>query len=177
MSNLRNILSGISEAAREISFLVKNNGFPVIQLRKEPDPEDIRIHWQPLKIDSPEPVKQVQIPSISGDEHRNIKCSKCSERISGIRSFYKKGRKPVLVLTYTGEIRKGHRLVSRKNQDLRFKTAAADDLFARMISRAFGLEPGDLYYQEMPACNFSTDLDNDWKKIVQNCMDIVFDTV
>ena len=177
MSDLRNILKGVSEAVREISFLVKNNDFPIIQLRKEPDPEDIHIPWQPLKIIKPESGKKIIMPEISGDEHRNIKCNKCNERISGIRSFYKKGRKPVLVLTYTGETRKGHRLASKKNHNLRFRTPEADDLFARMVSRSFGLEINDFYFQEMPACNFSTDQDNDWQKIVHNCMEIVHDTI
>ena len=112
MNKIKLLLTEIYNLTRDLTFLVKNNDVPVISLDRELHPEDVHITWQKVNFES----TQKQTVFISNTpEQRNFKCTKCKERISGIRSFYKKGRKPVLVLTYSGEIRAGKRMFTKKS--------------------------------------------------------------
>ena len=46
-----------------------------------------------------------------------------------------------------------------------------------MIQKAFNFTLDDLYFQELPGCNFNPNQQNNWPEIVNNCMEHVYDTI
>lgn len=174
MSSLKDIgkiLNSLKEVLQEFSFIAKNESVPIYKLSTENDPVFYPFNWQPINVKS-RPVKE-RSNTIAGlkETEDNIICQLCPERISGIRSFLKIGRKPILVVHYTGEISSGKKIFIKKSSKQTFRTTETEDIFSRMLKKVFGWEFDDLYYQEFPGCVFNqnTSAKSDWERRVTNC--------
>lgn len=171
------------EVVSEIGFLVQNDRFPLRRLEGEAEPDSVDIVYTPVKpeVTSSDLVSlskkglTVRLKPTSVD--RNITCQLCPERISGIRSFLHRGRKPILVLHYTGRISAKQPVHVKRSPGQIFSSQEAMDLFDRMIQKVFGFSALEFYFQEFPGCNFKPDSPQGWKQWTQNCESQVHSTI
>ncbi|HMW06964.1 MAG TPA: hypothetical protein PKC94_17885, partial [Leptospiraceae bacterium] len=105
------------------------------------------------------------------DAAENIRCKLCPKKIAGIRNYIHKGNKPVLVLHYTGEFRKGQPSLSKTNPSLALRTRDSEDLFDRLIKKVFNFSSKEFFFQEYPACSFNHNTSTlaDWKTRMEAC--------
>ncbi|MCB1192851.1 MAG: hypothetical protein H7A23_26790 [Leptospiraceae bacterium] len=167
-----------SDILGDLKYLLINDLVPIYRLQNEEYPEKIQFFWrkQSPKIASPE-LKVVPKPSVFSIE-KNFVCKLCKNKLSGIRSFIKKGNKPVLVLHYSGEYRKGRKAISKTSSELIFRTEEENDVFNRMIQKVFGFSFREFFYQEYPACNFNpNETDTNWEERMINCEEYVKETI
>ncbi|XDD48699.1 hypothetical protein AB3N59_09530 [Leptospira sp. WS92.C1] len=170
----------------DLRFLIQKKQIPILQFSGEKPPETTELIWKEETWDSTEQNKDLQLeaegiqvrrPARAAE--RNFICKLCTERISAIRNFLVKGRKPILVLHYTGEIVPGRPSFSKTSPDQVFRTKDAEDLFGRMIQKQFGFSHKEFYYQEYPACIFNQTKSNasDWKTRTEKCETQVKETI
>ncbi|MCE9500777.1 MAG: hypothetical protein K8R21_09785 [Leptospira sp.] len=171
-------LENLIAIIKDTVYLIRNEKIPVNHFKNEKDPEEIKFIWEENK-----PAIHLQpgiiLKGTPEKSERNFICKLCPERISGIRTFIRRGRKPVLVLHYTGEHRKNHKPFSKKNNLQIFRTKEAEDLFGRMIEKSFGFSHLEFFYQEYPGCIFNPDKseDTDWSRRTENCKSQINETV
>lgn len=170
-STLQNILKPFYNSLKNLAFVLKTEGIPVYRLSTEIDPENTRLVWHPLQLEKKTSSAPVVEKRKTDNAQPNFTCRLCPERLSGIRNFVKKGRKPILVVHYTGEIQKGKQAAVKKSSSYVLRSREADELFGRMINKALGLEMDDFFFQEFPGCIFAHNEsgEEDWKRRTEHC--------
>ncbi|AXR61529.1 hypothetical protein [Leptospira mayottensis] len=182
----KKIISELGRILGDLRFLIQKKQVPILQFSGEQPPETTELIW---KEDTWLPSSQshdleleatgIQVRRAARTVERNFVCKLCSERISAVRNFIIKGRKPILVLHYTGEIVPGKPAFSKTSPDQIFRTKEAEELFGRMIQKQFGFSYREFYYQEYPACIFAHSKSNagDWKIRTEKCEVQVKETI
>lgn len=158
---------------KDASFLIGTDAFPIFRKKDEPDPADIPFIYQKKSksVLKQNPSAKILFKEQLTREERNISCKLCSDRLSGIRSFKRNGRKNILVLHYSGETKKGKKPFVKKSKHQIFRTKEAEDIFGKLIQKVFGFSYLEFFYQEYPACNFQTDNSSvsDWIARADKC--------
>ncbi|WP_061248569.1 hypothetical protein [Leptospira alstonii] len=184
----KQILTGIGRILGDLRFLIQKKQIPILQLSGERPPETTELVWKEewnpalsgIQSDDLElEAEGIQVRRSPRVAERNFVCKLCVDRISAIRNFLVKGRKPILVLHYTGEIAPGRPSFSKTSPDQIFRTKEAEELFGRMIQKQFGFGHREFYYQEYPACIFAHSKSNaqDWKLRTEKCEVQVKETI
>jgi hypothetical protein len=175
-----NILSEFYTILEETKVVLENRLLRLYKVVPEPDPDSITFSWNSSLLkeeDKPETTVLVK-PKVTVKE-KNFACKLCSQKMAGVPNYKREGQLPILVLHYTGEIRKGQPQFVRKGKTLIFRTTEIEDLFARMIQKSMGFDYKSMYFQEFPACTFnhnhSTDIE--WKNRMDNCTMFVKETI
>ncbi|MDV6236979.1 hypothetical protein CH379_015215 [Leptospira ellisii] len=181
----KRVLNDLTRVLGDFKFLIQKKQFPILQFSGEKPPETAELVWKEeewssssendLKLES----EGIQVRRPARAAERNFTCKLCGDRISAVRNFLVKGRKPILVLHYTGEIAPGRPAFTKTTPDQVFRTKDAEDLFDRMIRKQFGFGHREFYYQEYPACVFahSKSNANDWKLRTEKCETQVKETI
>ncbi|TGK35042.1 hypothetical protein EHQ12_15685 [Leptospira gomenensis] len=181
----KRVLTDLTRILGYLKFLIQKKRIPVLQFSGEKPPETSELVWteeewnstseNDLKLES----EGIQIRRPARAAERNFTCKLCTDRISAVRNFLVKGRKPILVLHYTGEIAPGRPAFTKTSPDQIFRTKEAEDLFDRMIRKQFGFGHREFYYQEYPACVFAHTKSNanDWKLRTEKCETQVKETI
>ncbi|TGM96270.1 hypothetical protein [Leptospira yasudae] len=184
----KEILTGLGRILGDLRFLIQKKQVPILQLSGEKPPETTELVWKEdwspsgqtsQSHDLELEAEGIQVRRPAKAAERNFICKLCADRISAVRNFLIKGRKPVLVLHYTAEIAPGRPSFSKTSPDQIFRTKEAEDLFGRMIQKQFGFSHREFYYQEYPACIFAHSKSNaeDWKRRTETCETQVKETI
>ncbi|ABJ76014.1 hypothetical protein [Leptospira borgpetersenii] len=182
----KKILSELGRILGDLRFLIQKKQIPVLRFSGEQPPETTELIWkEEIWLPSSQShdleleATGIQVRRVAKTAERNFVCKLCSERISAVRNFIIKGRKPILVLHYTGEIVPGKPAFSKTSPDQIFRTKEAEELFGRMIQKQFGFNHREFYYQEYPACIFAHSKSNaeDWKIRTEKCEVQVKETI
>ncbi|WP_061222391.1 hypothetical protein [Leptospira weilii] len=182
----KEILSALRRILGDLRFLIQKKQVPILKLSGEQPPETTELIWkEEIWLPSSQShdleleATGIQVRRTPRTAERNFVCKLCSERISAVRNFIIKGRKPILVLHYTGEIVSGKPAFSKTSPDQIFRTKEAEELFGRMIQKQFGFSHKEFYYQEYPACIFAHSKSNatDWKVRTEKCEVQVKETI
>lgn len=173
----KTVLEQYSDILNDFFYLTKNESFPIYKFKQENHPDRIFLTWNQKSKNIQEKKQNIiEKPNISKIE-KNFICKLCKNKLSGIRSFIKLGNKPILVLHYSGEYRKGKQPISKTKSNLVFNTEEEDDLFERMVRKAFGHSSRDFFFQEYPACNFNPNIEGDWAERLKNCEKFINETI
>ncbi|EKN87138.1 hypothetical protein LEP1GSC034_0580 [Leptospira interrogans str. 2003000735] len=184
----KKILSELGRVLGDLRFLIQKKQIPILQFSGEKPPETTELVWKEgweqsfsgFQSDDLElEAEGIQVRRSAKVAERNFLCKLCNDRISAVRNFLIKGRKPILVLHYTGEIAPGRPAFSKTSPDQIFRTKETEELFGRMIQKQFGFSHREFYYQEYPACIFahSKSKADDWKIRTEKCETQVKDTI
>ncbi|WP_061221783.1 hypothetical protein [Leptospira weilii] len=182
----KEILSELRRILGDLRFLIQKKQVPILKLSGEQPPETTELVWkEEIWLPSSQShdleleATGIQVRRAARTAERNFVCKLCSERISAVRNFIIKGRKPILVLHYMGEIVPGKPAFSKTSPDQIFRTKEAEELFGRMIQKQFGFSHKEFYYQEYPACIFAHSKSNatDWKVRTEKCEVQVKETI
>ncbi|MDH5657296.1 MAG: hypothetical protein OEZ34_15395 [Spirochaetia bacterium] len=167
--------STIETIVHDLIFLLKNDPECfILKYSDETTPLDLDFVYEPgtrqlskKKEQIPEEIREQQQPRIS--ENVNYLCTDCHGKMYPVKNYLRPGKKPILVLHYNGST--GSKLKPDRSDKYIFGNPEEDDLFERMC-RASGLETSDFYFQEFPACHFTTSnpQDPEWKKRISNCL-------
>ena len=175
-----NVLSEFYTILEETKIVLENHSLHLYKVGLEPDPDTITFSWDSslLKEEAKLETTVVAKPKLTAKE-KNFACKLCSQKMSGVSNYKREGQLPILVLHYTGEIRKGQPQFVRRSKTLIFRTSEIEDLFARMIQKSMGFEYQSMYFQEFPACTFNhnNSTDTDWKNRMDNCITFVKETI
>lgn len=149
------------------------------RLHGEERPEKLEFFYQP-PAPQPQQVNDDNEPTPVGPVRHlaaNAACTLCDDRTFPLRGFRREGKLPVLVLHYSGPMRKGDSLRDRSNEIL-FGSPEEDDLFGRMLG-ALNLAKDDFHYLQYPGCVFNPErsLAEDWNRRCGNCLKHVNETV
>lgn len=100
----------------------------------------------------------------------NFRCELCPERLYAVDRYYRKGRRPLLLLVYNGPYGRS-RIRKELSRHYRLGGAEQDRIFGRILA-CLGLQLDDLHWQELPACHFNANrsLWDDWHRRAQNCL-------
>lgn len=172
-----NVFKDFASILSDVSFLLGENEFEIYKLDFEKNPNDFNLKWN-LRFDSlvrtniQSAIKPTQLD-------KNFSCKLCLKKLGAIRNFAQKGTKPVLVLHYTSEFRKGHPALTKSNPNLTLRTRESEDLFDRLIKKVFGFSSKEFYFQEYPACTFNHNVSSldDWSARMDACDMHVKDTI
>ncbi|ASV11531.1 hypothetical protein B2G51_06955 [Leptospira santarosai] len=182
----KRIFSELGRILKDFRFLIQKKQVPILQFSGEQPPEIAELVWREevwlpssQSHDLELEATGIQVRRTARAAERNFVCKLCTERISAVRNFIIKGRKPILVLHYTGEIAPGKPAFSKTSPDQIFRTKEAEGLFERMIRKQFGFSHREFYYQEYPACIFSHSKSNaeNWKVRTEKCEVQVKETI
>lgn len=181
----KQILTSLGRILGDLRFLIQKKQIPILQFAGEKPPETTELVWKEdwnpgeKQHDLQLEAEGIQVRRPARAAERNFTCRLCTDRISAVRNFLIKGRKPVLVLHYTGEIAPGRPSFSKTSPDQIFRTKDAEELFGRMIQKQFGFSHQEFYYQEYPACIFAHSKSNaeDWKLRTEKCETQVKETI
>ncbi|WP_061216023.1 hypothetical protein [Leptospira santarosai] len=182
----KRIFSELGRILKDFRFLIQKKQIPILQFSGEQPPEIAELVWREevwlpssQSHDLELEATGIQVRRTARAAERNFVCKLCTERISAVRNFIIKGRKPILVLHYTGEIAPGKPAFSKTSPDQIFRTKEAEGLFERMIRKQFGFSHREFYYQEYPACIFSHSKSNaeSWKVRTEKCEVQVKETI
>ncbi|MBK8393991.1 MAG: hypothetical protein IPL26_01945 [Leptospiraceae bacterium] len=172
-----NIFKEFASILSEVSYLLENNEFEILKLESEKNPRDYNFKWN-LRFDSlARSSNQTVIRPTELD--KNFSCKLCQRKLGAIRKFTHTGVKPILVLHYTSEFRKGQPALTKSNPNLTLRTRESEDLFDRLIKKVFGFSSKELHFQEYPACTFNHNSSSleDWKERMKACDTHVRDTI
>jgi len=164
----------------EALFLLKNESFPIFQNSDEPDPADATFVWESLREKNPTVALELAKEKQKANRDLvNFSCRLCPEKVSGIRGFLQRGRKPILVLHYSGATSPKEKSFVKKHPKQIFKDLAVESTWALLIQKAFSVSHEELYYQEYPACNFPTKStqDSTWKPRLEACKLHIAETI
>ncbi|MBE7411310.1 MAG: hypothetical protein L6Q54_00995 [Leptospiraceae bacterium] len=166
---------------KDVNFLIENHTFSILRKREEKDPESIAFVYpkKPKQADVIKSPSGILFKEQISKEERNFLCRLCIDRLSGIRTFKRNGRKKILVLHYTGETKKGRKLFVKKSKYQVFRTKEAETIFEKLIQKTFGFSYLEFFYQEYLGCNFLPDSSNnsDWLRRAENCKSQVKETL
>ncbi len=175
----RIVLEKFLEILQDTKHVLQHSPIPFLQKEGERPIDHFYFKWSSIQA-SPEKKSTHILPSVLGplSKEKNASCNLCPKKLSPIKNFFQKGNVPILVLHYTGEIKKGGNNFFKKPNQI-FRTLEAEDLFDRLVKKVFGCGIRDLYFQEFPACvfNYDNSLESDWKSRLDHCTTHVEDTI
>ncbi|TGN18522.1 hypothetical protein [Leptospira idonii] len=170
--NKKTIFTELVEIIEDTKYFLKKNTLPVYKYETEPDPNDLHFLWKPLtKKSGEQKALETKEKQRSNRETINFPCSLCTGKVSGIKNFFYRGRKPILVLHYSGATTPKEKPFVKKNPNQIFREQLTEKVWGDLIQKAFGFSYLELFHQEYPACNFShtQSTEMDWKKRVDTC--------
>lgn len=176
----KTILSRFTDILTEAKFLIQNKSVSIYRFQEEKDPNDFVFPWKSKVPESLEMQKKQQKESQRKNKDLvNFSCTFCKGKLSGVRQFLHKGRKPVLILHYTGATNPKEKPFTKTKPNQIFKDKLTENSWGELVQKVFGFSFEEFFYQEYPACTFShTDSkDTDWTERVENCKFHVKDTV
>ncbi|MCU0825732.1 MAG: hypothetical protein MUF77_13975 [Leptospira sp.] len=168
----RYILEKYSELISELKFTINRKEFPVFKFGDETDPAEYSFPWKPVGIPS-----TVQISEEKREKQRNSRelanfpCTLCAGKIAGIRNYFQIGRIPILVLHYSGSTSPKEKPFIKKQAKQIFRDKVTEVTWADLIQKTFGFSFEEFFYEEYPACTFSSVefVESDWQKRVEAC--------
>jgi len=171
-----NVYKEFASILSDVEFLLQKNQFEIYKFDSEKNPREIQFSWKPVFTNNPKSSSTNTKP-ISLD--KNFSCKLCPKKLGAIRNFAHKGIKPILVLHYTSEFRKGQTSLTKSNPNLTLRTRESEDLFDRLIKKVFGFSSKELFFQEYPACTFNHNASTleDWSARIEACDTHVNDTI
>lgn len=162
------------------SFLINQNAFPILQLEGEKDPVDQEFHWKSLHKLNPKETLRIELEKhkITRD-NINLQCQLCPGKISGIRHFLYRGRKPVLILHYSGAIQPKEKPNIKKDPTQIFKDKSIEKIWGDLVLKAYQFSHLEFFYQEFPACQFPNSSNNEiaWNQRIISCLVHVKETI
>lgn len=176
----KSILERFTDILTEARFLIQNKSVSVYKLQEEKDPNDYGFPWKSKVPESLEIQKKQQKENQRKNKDLvNFSCTFCQGKLSGVRQFLHKGRKPVLVLHYTGATNPKEKPFTKTKPNQIFKDKLTESSWGELVQKVFGFSFEEFFYQEYPACTFShTDSkETDWTTRVENCKFHVKETV
>ena len=147
-----NLYKKFAQVLSDVEYLVERNEFEIFrfdfeknqnrrQKRKsylfQSNRQQIQFKWNPI-LTSPTRQSAATITARPTILDKNFSCKLCPKKIGAIRNFTHRGKKPVLVLHYTSEFRKGQPALTKSNPNLTLRTSESEDLFDRLIKKVFG---------------------------------------
>lgn len=178
--NQKTILENFTDILKETKFLIQNQTLPVFRFQEETDPNDFVFPWKSKVPESLEIQKKQQKESQRKNRDLiNFSCTLCQGKLSGVRQFLHKGRKPILVLHYSGATTAKEKPFTKTRPNQIFKDKLTEVSWDGIIQKVFGFSFEEFYYEEYPACTFShTDSkETDWKQRLETCKVHVKETV
>lgn len=178
--NQKTILETFSDILKETKFLIQNQSVSVFRFQNEKDPNDFVFPWKSKVPETLEKQKKQQKESQRKNRDLvNFSCTLCQGKLSGVRQFLHKGRKPILVLHYSGATTAKEKPFTKTRPNQIFKDKLTEISWDGVVKKVFGFSYEEFYYEEYPACTFShTDSkDSDWNTRLENCKFHVKETV
>ena len=171
-----NVYKEFASILSDVEFLLEKNQFEIYRYDSEKNPREIQFSWKPIFTNNPK-SNTTNVKPVSLD--KNFSCKLCPKKLGAIRNFAHKGTKPILVLHYTSEHRKGQSTLTKSNPNLTLRTRESEDLFDRLIKKVFGFSSKELFFQEYPACSFNHNSSTleDWSARIEACDIHVKDTI
>lgn len=176
----KSILTRFKDILTEAKFLLQNKAVSVYQFQEEQDPNDFVFLWKSKISESIEIQKKQQKENQRKNKDLvNFSCTFCQGKLSGVRQFLHKGRKPILILHYTGATNPKEKPFTKTKPNQIFKDKLTENSWGELVKKVFGFSFEEFFYQEYPACTFShiDSKDTDWTARVENCKFHVKDTV
>ena len=173
-----NLYKEFAHVLSYVEDLLGRNEFEIFRFDSEKNPRDFQFKWNPIQVSA---IKQINItnPARPTVLDKNFSCKLCPKKIGAIRNFTHRGTKPVLVLHYTSEFRKGQPALTKSNPNLTLRTTESEDLFDRLIKKVFAFSSKEFHFQEYPACTFNHNASSldDWKERLNACDTHVKETI
>ncbi|WP_411822714.1 hypothetical protein [Leptospira sp. 'Mane'] len=170
--NRKEIFNQLVDVIEETKYFLKKQSLPIFHLNHEPDPGDIHFPWKALtKKTSEQKAKETKEKQRTNREVINFPCALCTGKVSGIRNFFYRGRKPILVLHYSGAVSPKDKPFVKRSPSQIFREILTEKIWSSLIEKAFGFSYQEFFYQEYPACNFSNvnSKEEDWKTRIDTC--------
>jgi hypothetical protein len=164
-----NVYKEFASILSDVGYLVGKNEFEIFRFESEKNPKDYNFKWNPIFSGTSKTITTIPVRPTTLD--KNFSCKLCPKKLGAIRNFTHNGTKPVLVLHYTSEFRKGQPALTKSNPNLTLRTRESEDLFDRLIKKVFGFSSKEFYFQEYPACSFNHNgsSPDDWKERMNAC--------
>lgn len=171
-----NVYKEFASLLSDVEFLIEKNEFEIYSFSHEKKPTEIHLKWNPVFTSS---AKTSITPTKPNSLDKNFTCKLCPKKLGAIRNFAHKGTKPILVLHYTSEFRKGQAALTKSNPNLTLRTRESEDLFDRLIKKVFGFSSKELFFQEYPACTFNhnSSTPEEWSFRLNSCDSHVKNTI
>lgn len=176
----KTILETFTDILKETKFLIQNQAVSIFRFQDEQDPNDYVFPWKSKVPESIENQKKQQKENQRNNRDLvNFSCTLCQGKLSGVRQFLHKGRKPILVLHYSGATTAKEKLFTKTRPNQIFKDKLTEVSWDSIVKTVFGFSYEEFYYEEYPACTFShTDSKElDWNTRLENCKVHVKETV
>jgi len=168
----RFLLEKYSEIISELKFIINRKEFPIFKFGDEADPGEYSFPWKSVGIQS-----TVQITEEKRERQRNSRelanfpCTICAGKLAGIRNYFQIGRKPILILHYSGSTTPKEKPFIKKQAKQIFRDKITEITWSELIQKSFGFSFEEFFYEEYPACTFTPTefVEDDWQKRIEAC--------
>jgi hypothetical protein len=155
-----------------MKFVLQKKEIPIFKYESEVDPNETFFPWKSLVQLLPETlIKQKKEKQRNSRELANFPCTLCPGKISGIRNYFQIGRKPILVLHYSGVTSSKEKPFTKRFVNQIFRDKITEVTWSNLIQKVFGFSFEEFYYEEYPACTFGgvDFIESDWQYRVNQC--------